>query len=160
MPARGPHPGKMSATTDPSLEDPYGANLSGSPTIVTLPQTAPITVSARSKSVWPPKSRKALSAPMRELLPPARRKPMRDSSVCAIWKSIRPKPRYTKVTYSERPSRRKMNVSNYEAPTYHAAKNHGHSHVGTLFARVFLAAPRGEWRVLPSLHAVRDRLRV
>ncbi len=39
---------------------------------------------------------------------------MRDSSVCAIWKSIRPKPRYTKVTYSERPNRRKMRVSSPE----------------------------------------------
>src|SRR5208282_2706620 len=40
---------------------------------------------------------------------------------------------------------------------HHAAKTHGCSHAGTLFARVFLAAPRGEWRVLSSLPAVRDR---
>lgn len=38
---------------------------------------------------------------------------MRDASARAIWKSIRPKPRYTKVTCSERPSRRKMDTSNW-----------------------------------------------
>ena len=38
---------------------------------------------------------------------------MRDGLVRAIWKSIRPKLRYTKVTYSERASRRKMEVSNW-----------------------------------------------
>ena len=36
---------------------------------------------------------------------------MRDGSVRDIWESIRPKPRYTKVTYPERRSRRKMNLS-------------------------------------------------
>jgi hypothetical protein len=36
---------------------------------------------------------------------------MRDGLVRAIWKSIRLKPRYTKVTYSEQPSRRKMDLS-------------------------------------------------
>src|SRR5713226_5042087 len=113
----------MSATTDPHFEDPHFedpyfedacfANLAGSPTIATLSQTVPITLSARSSSVWPPKSRKALSVfmPMRELLPPARTKPMRDDSARAIWKSIRPKRRYTKVTYPECPSRRKMVLS-------------------------------------------------
>src|SRR5450756_1363562 len=144
----------MSATTDP-----YFVNLAGSPTIVTLSQTAPITVSARFSSVWPPKSRKALSVfmPMRELLPPTRRKPMRDGSVRAIWESIRLKPRYTKVTYPEQRSRRKMDVSDWYGGTtrHHAAKTHGCSYAGTLFARVFLAAPRGEWRVLPNLHGVR-----
>src|SRR6202158_255994 len=108
----------MSATTDsyfedPCFEDPYLANLAGSPTIATRSQTVPITSRARSSSVWPRNSRKALSAlpPMRELLPPARTKPMRDGSVRDIWESIRPKQRYTKVTYPERRSRRKMNLS-------------------------------------------------
>src|SRR5208337_5398601 len=111
----------MSATTDsyfvdPYLEDTYFVNFAGSPTIVTRSQTAPITASARSRRVWPPNSRKALSVfmPMRELLPPARRKPMRDGSVRAIGKSIRPKPRYTKVTYSERPSRRKIEETDWD----------------------------------------------
>ena len=36
---------------------------------------------------------------------------MRDGPVADIWESIRPKPRYTKVTYPERRSRRKMNLS-------------------------------------------------
>src|SRR5450759_3015152 len=113
----------MSATTDsyfedsyfedPYFEDPYFANLAGSPTIVTRSQTVPITASARSISVWPPNSRRALSvpAPMRELLPPASTKPMRDGPVADIWESISPKPRYTKVTYPECRSRRKMNLS-------------------------------------------------
>src|SRR6266404_3443998 len=116
----------MSATTDsyfedPYFEDPYFVNLAGSPTIAVRSQTVPITASARSSSVWPRNSRKALSlslslslsepAPMRELLPPARTKPMRDDTVRDIWESIRPGPRYTKVTYPERRSRRKMNLS-------------------------------------------------
>ena len=33
----------------------------------------------------------------------------------------------------------------------HGAKTHGSSDAGTLFARVFLAAPRSQWGVLPSL---------
>src|SRR5208282_1844175 len=122
MPARGPHPGKMSATADTYLVDPdfigpdfvdsYFANLAGSPTIVTVPQTAPITLSARSSSDWPPKSKKALSvfAPMRELFPPARMKPVRDSAIRDIWKRISLARRYTKVTCSELPSRRKMEM--------------------------------------------------
>src|SRR5208337_1491269 len=159
----------MSATTDsyfvdPHFEDTYFVNFAGSPTIVTRSQTAPITASARSRRVWPPNSRKALSVfmPMRELLPPARRKPMRDRSVRPIWKSIRPEPRYTKVTYPERRSRRKMDVSDWYGGTtrHHAAKTHGCSYAGTLFTRVFLAAPRGQWKVLPSLPGVRDRLPV
>src|SRR5712664_4284177 len=107
----------MSATTDTCSEDPYFVNFRGSPTIVTRSQTVPITLSARSSSVWPPNSRKALSLslsvppPIRKLLPPARTKPMRDGTVRDIWESIRPKPRYTKVTYPERRSRRKMNLS-------------------------------------------------
>src|ERR1700681_4346330 len=158
----------MSATTDSYFEDPYVVdpdfvNLAGSPTIVTRSQTVLITLSARSSSVWPSNSRKTLSlpVPMRELLPPARTKPMRDGSVCDIWESIRPRLRYTKVTYPERRSRRKMNLSvgrgHYR---HHAAKTHGRSYAGTLFARVFLAAPRGQWRVLPSLHRMRIRLPV
>src|ERR1019366_455333 len=152
IPARGPHPEKMSATTDPYFEDPYFVdpyfvNFAGSPTILTLSQTSLITPSARSSSDWPPNSRKALSTPvpMRELLPPAMMKPMRDGSVRAIWKSIRPTPRYTKVTYSERPVRRKMDMPDWYGGTtrHHAAKTDGCSHAGTLFARVFLAAPRG-----------------
>jgi len=43
---------------------------------------------------------------------------------------------------------------------HHAAKTHGCSPLGTLFARVLLAAPRGERRVLPDLHVVRDRFSV
>ena len=39
---------------------------------------------------------------------------------------------------------------------HHAAKTDGCSHAGTLFTRIFLAAPRGQRRVLPSLPAVRD----
>src|SRR6267378_7049073 len=157
----------MSATTDTCLEDPYFVNFRGSPTIVTRSQTVPITLSARSSSVWPPNSRKALSLslsvppPIRKLLPPARTKPMRDGTVRDIWESIRPKPRYTKVTYPERRSRRKMNLSVGGGTTrHHAAKTHGCFYAGTLFARVFLAAPRGQWRVLPSLPGVRLRLPV
>src|ERR1700730_12899935 len=163
----------MSATTavcfvdsdfeDSFFKDPYFANLAGSPTIVSRSQTVPITASARSSSVWPPNSRKALSAPkpMRELLPPASTKPMRDGSVRDIWESIRPKSRYTKVTYPERRSRRKMNLSAGRGHyRHHAAKTHGRSYAGTLFARAFLAAPRGQWRVLPSLHGMRVRLPV
>jgi hypothetical protein len=69
---------------------------------------------------------------------------------------------YTKVTYSERRSRRKMEVSDWYggAARHHAAKTHGCSYAGTLFTRVFLAAPRGQWKVLPSLPGVRDRLPV
>src|SRR6202011_3132795 len=43
---------------------------------------------------------------------------------------------------------------------HHDAKTHGCFHAGTLFARVFLAAPRGQWRVLPSLSGVCLRLPV
>src|SRR5260221_11761429 len=113
MPARGPHPGKMSATTDGYFEDsdfedtdfadPFFVNFAGPPTIATRSQTLPITSSARSRRVWPPNSRKALSlprpAPMRELLPQARRNPMRHGTVSDLWESIRPKRRYAKVTY-------------------------------------------------------------
>src|SRR5580698_362852 len=145
MPARGPHPGKISATTGPYFVDPYLANLSGSPTIVTLAQTVPTTAKARSNKVWPPNSRKALSVPMRELLPPARTKPIRDNLGCSIWKSIRLTGRYTKVTYSEKASRWKMKVSDLPGSLtrHHAAKTHGCSYAGTLFTRVFLAAPCG-----------------
>src|SRR5260221_8189778 len=115
MPARGPHPEKMSAATyvyfedsdfeDTDFADPFFVTFAGSPTIATRWQSSPITSSARSRRVWPRNSRKALSlpgpAPMRELLPPARRKPMRDGTVSDIWESIRPKRRYTKVTYPE-----------------------------------------------------------
>src|SRR5208283_1432470 len=57
-------------------------------------------------------SRKALSvfAPMRDLFPPARMKPVRDSAICDIWKRISLARRYTKVTCSELPSRRKMEM--------------------------------------------------
>src|SRR5208337_627258 len=43
---------------------------------------------------------------------------------------------------------------------HHGAKTHGCSYAGTLFARIFLAAPRGQWGVLPSLPGVRLRLPV
>src|SRR5258707_1846528 len=98
MPARGPHQGKMSATTDGYFEDsdfedtdfadPFFVNFAGSPTIATRSQTSPITSSARSRRAWPRNSRKALSlpgpAPMRELVPPARKKPMRHGTVSDI----------------------------------------------------------------------------
>src|ERR1019366_3866977 len=38
---------------------------------------------------------------------------------------------------------------------HHAAKIDGCSDAGTLFTRIFLAAPRRQWRVLPSLPGVR-----
>src|ERR1700687_5226402 len=100
----------MSATTesyfedsyfeDPYFEDPYFANLAGSPTIVTRSQTVPITARARSSSVCPRNSRRALSvpAPMRELLPPASTKPPRGGQRAVRVVGTRPKPRYTKVT--------------------------------------------------------------
>ncbi len=48
---------------------------------------------------------------MRELLPPASTKPMRDEPVrVAYEKSIRLRCSYTKVTYPELPSRQKMNM--------------------------------------------------
>src|SRR5450755_2012371 len=157
MPASGPHPGKTSASTFP-----YSRNLAGSPTITTLSHAVPTMASARSSKVWPSNSKKALSTPMRELFPPASTKPIRVGLVGGIWKSIRHRRSYTKVTYPERPSRRKMNTFDLVGGTgrHHAAKTHGCSHAGTLFARIFMATPRGQRRVLPGLPAMRDRLPV
>src|ERR1700722_4743511 len=41
---------------------------------------------------------------------------------------------------------------------HHGAKTHGCSYARTLFTRVFLAAPRGKWGVLPGLFGVRYSL--
>lgn len=53
-----------------------------------------------------------------------------------------------------------VSVSVRGAIRNHAAKNYGRSYAGALFTRVFLAAARGEWGLLPGLHAVRDGLPV
>src|SRR6202789_716538 len=79
--------------------------------MVTRSQAAAITASARSSHGCPPHSKKALSVPMRELLPPARTNAARVCRLDGIWKSKSRKPRHTKVTYSECSTHRKMEMS-------------------------------------------------
>src|SRR5689334_12484019 len=67
MPASGPQPGTISST---ALAN--GANFAGSPTIRTSEVTERDTARARANRVRPSNVTKALSVPMRVLLPPAR----------------------------------------------------------------------------------------
>src|ERR1051326_628647 len=69
MPASGPQPGTISSTTVAN-----GENFKGSPTMRTSEVTARVTLSARANRVRPSNVTKALSVPMRVLLPPARMK--------------------------------------------------------------------------------------
>src|ERR1700690_195707 len=65
----------MSATTGAKEE-----NFSGSPTNFTSGVTERARSRARESKVQPSKSKKALSEPMRELLPPARMKAVREGT--------------------------------------------------------------------------------